>query len=66
MEQRVDLDPWAAELYSGNQLPRKHKWIAPTLTDHLFFAYPAPGTKEVTVKATDRFGNRYEEKIVLG
>ena len=65
MEQRVSLDPWAVELYEGEKLPKKHKFVDPTLTDHLFYAKPSAVAKEVTVKATDRFGNEYIEKIVL-
>jgi hypothetical protein len=34
-------------------------------SDHFFAAVPAAGTKVVTVKATDRFGQVYEEKIQL-
>lgn len=63
MERRVALDPWAAELYLGPVLPKKHKFVEPTLTDHMFFAKPSEGAKKITVKATDRFGNVYEETI---
>jgi hypothetical protein len=63
MEQRVAYDPWAVELYLGPQLPKKHKFVEPTLTDHMFFATPSANAKKITVKATDRFGNVYEESI---
>jgi hypothetical protein len=63
MERRVAYDPWAVELYAGPQLPKKHKFVEPTLTDHMFFAKPSPEAKKITVKATDRFGNVYEETI---
>lgn len=63
MERRVSLDPWAVELYAGPQLPKKHKFVEPTLTDHMFFAKPSPEARKITVKATDRFGNVYEETI---
>lgn len=66
MEQRVGLDPMAVELYAGPQLPQKHKFVEPTLNDHLFFAKPSPQAKEIIVKATDRFGNVYQEKLMLG
>jgi hypothetical protein len=65
MEQRVSMDPWAVELYEGEKLPKKHRFVDPTLTDHLFYAKPSANAKEVTVKATDRFGNEYMEKLVL-
>ncbi|MCF6404998.1 calcineurin-like phosphoesterase family protein [Chitinophaga filiformis] len=63
MERRVAHDPWAVELYLGPQLPKKHKFVEPTLTDHMFFAKPSPDAKKITVKATDRFGNVYEESL---
>lgn len=65
MKQRVALDPWAVELYAGPALPKKHKFVEPTLADHLFFASPSPGAKRVTVKATDRFGNIFSETVNL-
>ena len=63
MERRVAYDPWAVELYAGPLLPKKHKFVEPTLTDHMFFAKPSPEAKKITVKATDRFGNVYEAII---
>lgn len=63
MEHRVAYDPWAVELYAGPELPKKHKFVEPTLNDHMFFAKPSPNAKQITVKATDRFGNVYEETI---
>ena len=65
MEQRIEKDPWAIELYAGPELPQKHKFVDPTLTDHLFFAKPSPGVKKITVKATDRFGNVFTENLQL-
>ena len=63
MEQRVAHDPWAVELYLGPQLPKKRTFVEPTLTDHMFFAKPSAGVKQITVKATDRFGNVYQETL---
>jgi hypothetical protein len=63
MEHRVAYDPWAVELYAGPELPKKHKFVEPTLNDHMFFAKPSVDAKKITVKATDRFGNVYEETI---
>lgn len=65
MQQRVGLDPWAEELYAGPQLPAKHKFVEPTLADHLFYAIPSKEAKKIAVKATDRFGNVYKEEISL-
>ncbi len=65
MEQRVGLDPWAVELYAGPELPKKHRFVEPTMADHLFVAKPSPGAKNITVKATDRFGNVFTETLEL-
>jgi hypothetical protein len=65
MEQRVGLDPWAVELYNGPDLPKKHKFVEPTLADHLFFATPSANAKKLSVKATDRFGTVYTEHLDL-
>lgn len=63
MEQRTTLDPWAIELYAGADMPKKHKFVEPTMTDHLFFAKPSTGAKEIKVQATDRFGNVFSDVI---
>lgn len=61
MQQRVGFDPMAISLQLGDQLPKKHVWVEPSLTDHLFFAKPSAKAREVRVRATDRFGTVYEE-----
>lgn len=66
MEQRVAFDPWAVELYAGPELPKKHKFVEPTLNDHMFFARPSEGARQVMVRVTDRFGRVYEESVHLG
>jgi hypothetical protein len=63
MEQRVAYDPLAVELYAGPELPKKHKFVEPFLTDHIFFARPSTGAKKIMVKATDRFGNEYVDAV---
>ncbi|HEY1021219.1 MAG TPA: calcineurin-like phosphoesterase C-terminal domain-containing protein, partial [Flavisolibacter sp.] len=65
MQQKLALDPWAVELYAGPELPKKHKFVEPTLADHLFFASPSPGAKKISVRATDRFGTVYSEELQL-
>jgi len=65
MEQRVAFDPWAVELYAGPELPKKHKFVEPTLNDHMFFARLSEGVKRVVVRVTDRFGRVYEESVLL-
>ncbi|HEX8330477.1 MAG TPA: calcineurin-like phosphoesterase family protein [Hymenobacter sp.] len=65
MQQQVGLDPMAVQLQAGAQLPAKHKWVDPTLTDHLFFARPSANAKEIRIEATDRFGKVYSETLVV-
>ncbi|MEI6946411.1 calcineurin-like phosphoesterase family protein [Paraflavisolibacter sp. H34] len=65
MEQRTAFDPWAQELFGGPELPRKHRFVEPTPTDHLFFARPSAAAREVRVRATDRFGNVFAEFLRL-
>jgi len=62
MQQGVALDPLAVQLHAGPNLPAKHKWIEPSMTDHLFFAKPSAQAKEIRVEATDRFGKTYTEQ----
>lgn len=65
MQQRITIDPWAVELYGGPGLPLKHKFVEPTLADHLFTLKPSASAKEILVKATDRFGNVYQQKLTV-
>ena len=65
MERFTGLDPWAVDLYTGPELPAKHKWVEPSLTEHLFAATPQPGARNILVKATDPFGNVYESSMGL-
>ena len=59
MARRTGLDPLAVELQKGPSLPKKHGWVEPQRTDHLFYAPVGPATREVLVRATDRFGRTY-------
>ncbi|OIN60067.1 calcineurin-like phosphoesterase C-terminal domain-containing protein [Arsenicibacter rosenii] len=65
-ENRIAYDPWATELYAGPDLPKKHTFVDPTLTDHLFFFTPSAGAREITVRATDPFGKVYAETVKVG
>lgn len=65
MQQQVGLDPLSVRLHAGEQLPAKHPWVDPSLTDHLFFAQPSPAAKEIRIEATDRFGQVYRETLVV-
>ncbi|MGY2134405.1 calcineurin-like phosphoesterase C-terminal domain-containing protein [Hymenobacter sp. HD11105] len=65
MQQQLGLDPLSVQLYGGTQLPAKHKMVEPSLTDHLFFARPSAGAKEIRIEVTDRFGRVYVETITV-
>ncbi|SFQ80947.1 calcineurin-like phosphoesterase C-terminal domain-containing protein [Hymenobacter arizonensis] len=65
MQQQVGLDPLSVKLHGGDQLPAKHKWVEPTLTDHLFFARPSAGAKEIRIEVTDRFGQVYTDTLTV-
>jgi len=65
MKQDVGLDPLSVQLHAGDQLPAKHKFVDPTLTDHLFYAKPAAGTKEIKIEVTDRFGQVYTDTLAV-
>jgi hypothetical protein len=59
MARRVGFDPMSLQMHSGPTRPAKRGWIEPAPTDHLFYAPVASGTREVQVRATDRFGRTF-------
>lgn len=63
--QKTAVDPLANETMLGKNLPSIRGWIEPNLTDHLFFISIPQNTKTLTTKATDGFGNTYEESMML-
>lgn len=65
MRRETDYDAEVTALLTGPNRPAKYPWARPLLTDHLFFATPSPQAKTVTIEVTDRFGNKYHEKIHL-
>ena len=56
MEMRRGLDPLAVKLYAGANLPARHGWADPYVTDHLFHALPSGRAKKIVVEATDPWG----------
>jgi len=65
MERRRGTDPISEELFAGADRPRKHTFVDPYVTDHLFVAKPRASAKAVTVEATDRFGRVSTERLAL-
>ena len=56
MARRTGLDPLSVKLHAGDGLPKKHTWVEPARTEHLFYAPVGPDVRNVLVRATDRFG----------
>jgi len=65
MKRRRGLDPLSVNLHSGEDLPAKHGWVEPVMTDHLYAARPSPGAKEIFVEAEDPWGEVYREKLII-
>lgn len=65
MRQEVDFDKTSIDYMSGPGKPARYSWIEPRLTDHIFFATPSSDAKKITIEATDRFGNKYKEELLL-
>jgi hypothetical protein len=63
MARRVGLDPLAAELHTGPDLPPRRTWVEPYRTGHLFYAPASRVAREVRVEARDRFGRVYSATI---
>lgn len=61
MAQRTGLDPLSVQLHKGPSLPAKHGWVEPQRTAHLFYAPVGPTTREVQVRAIDRFGRVFTQ-----
>jgi hypothetical protein len=65
MRRETEYDSAVTDFLTGPQRPAKYPWARPLLTDHLFFATPSGIANTATIVVTDRFGNKYQEKIIL-
>lgn len=65
MNKYTDYDPFAYDYMFGPSKPERHPAAAePSKTDHLFYYTPSSELwSSIKVKATDSFGNVYEEII---
>jgi hypothetical protein len=61
MEQTEGFDPDAYASLLGPELPKPRGFAEPRKTRHLFRASIGREVKEITVKATDRFGRIYQK-----
>ena len=59
MTQGRGFDPRSVLLHSGDSMPKKHTWVEPVATDHLFYAHVSPNATETIVEATDKSGRVY-------
>lgn len=57
------FDPLAENIFSGSDKPGKHKWVDPTMTDHLFRLNNLSSSNNIMIEYTDSFGKVYSEKI---
>lgn len=62
-EKRNGPDPLAVKLYDGQEKPEKHKWVEPSVTDHLFFIKPEKADAKIIVEAFDGFGNVFNSEV---
>jgi hypothetical protein len=65
MARRNGHDPLSVQLHSGPELPVRRPWVDPVVTNHLFYATPSPGAREVVVEARDPQGRTYRERIAV-
>ncbi|HAL55515.1 MAG TPA: hypothetical protein DCP63_03280 [Bacteroidetes bacterium] len=63
MDRRLGRDPEAVRLFEGPNLPKRHTWVDPSPTDHLFYAKPGPAAKEITLEARDGEGRVFTGKL---
>ena len=59
MDRRVGLDPLSRRRHAGEDQPKKHTWVEPQPTGHLYYAPASSEATRIRVEATDRFGRTY-------
>lgn len=64
LERFTGFDPATIELFRGSDKPKKHSWVDPSKTDHLFKLSNLETGKEITIEYTDLFRNIFTEKII--
>jgi hypothetical protein len=63
MTLRRSLDPTSEKLYTGPDLPQKHKWVDPVNSDHIYFAPASKEAQTIVVEAINRWGTVYSTKL---
>jgi len=62
-EKRNGLDPLASKLFTGPEKPEKHKWVEPSVTDHLFYMKPENSNAKIIIEAINGFGNIFKSEV---
>jgi hypothetical protein len=65
LEQFEGFDPLAYSTLLGPELPKPRGFAEPKKTKHLFKAIIPAGARQITVKATDRFGKIYTSSQMI-
>ena len=63
MARRIGADPLSVELHTGNQLPKKHPWVDPEKTGHLYYAPVSTEAKTVMVEAVNAEGKVFTTRL---
>jgi predicted phosphodiesterase len=63
LERRNSIDPLANKLYLGSEIPEKHKWVEPTMTDHLFYFKPKDNRSKITIEVISEFDKIYKTEF---
>jgi Icc-related predicted phosphoesterase len=63
MRRTRGYDPLARRLHLGKDLPAKHPWVEPYVTDHLYYAEPQSPESTIIIEATDNWGRVYREGV---
>ncbi|MCU0649090.1 MAG: calcineurin-like phosphoesterase family protein [Gemmatimonadaceae bacterium] len=66
MARRPGRDPMAVQLYNGPDLPARHGWVDPVVTEHLFTAPATAGARELRVEAVTPWGETFTETLRVG
>jgi hypothetical protein len=53
------------KLFTGPDLPHRHKWIEPIPADHFFYGKPGTDAKEIMVEAKDGSGRIYTGRMSI-
>ncbi len=65
MQQFTGIDPLSIQHYGGPEVPKRHKWIDPLPTNHLFHATPLADSTSVIIEVHDRWGKTYQKSVSL-